>query len=134
MEFCAFNLGKYNEANWTYGSAHGQDFIAKEAWNITMQVLGGLVFIHSKKFAHRDLKPRNSSIHDLSLILTFLVLFSRKDRKWKISDFGFTSECSSNSLQFSEFGRGTPGYRAPEVISSQKVNAKADIWALGCIL
>ena len=57
MEFCAFNLGKYNEANWTYVSAHGQDFIAKEAWNITMQILGGLVFIHSKKFAHRDLKP-----------------------------------------------------------------------------
>jgi serine/threonine protein kinase len=63
-----------------------------------------------------------------------LVLYSRRDSVWKWADFGFTSEASSGPLLSSLDGRGTPGYRAPELLQSSKYNNKADIWSLGCIL
>src|SRR5271169_6862808 len=63
-----------------------------------------------------------------------LVLYSRKDSVWKLADFGFTSEATSTTLQTSVDGKGTPGYRAPELVRSSKYNNKTDIWSLGCIL
>jgi serine/threonine protein kinase len=32
------------------------------------------------------------------------------------------------------YSRGTPSYRAPELITNGKYNNKVDIWAIGCIL
>jgi len=56
------------------------------------------------------------------------------DRTWKIGDFGLTTEGTSVS-QHSEYGRGTSGYRAPELIGQEPVfSNKVDIFALGCIL
>jgi serine/threonine protein kinase len=40
-------------------------------------------------------------------------------------------------MYISRYGRGTPGYRAPELeffVSISRFNNKVDIWALGCIL
>jgi WD40 repeat protein len=53
-----------------------------------------------------------------------------------LADFGLTSEGTSHSLHNTEFARGTPGYRAPELLKedSAAYNNKVDIWALGCIL
>jgi serine/threonine protein kinase len=55
---------------------------------------------------------------------------------WKLADFGFTSEATSASLHTSTSSRGTPGYRAPELLSDHKpvYNNKVDIWSMGCIL
>jgi serine/threonine protein kinase len=68
--------------------------------------------------------------------MRFLVLYSRKDAIWKIGDFGFTSVGSSQSIRYSSNARGTPGYRAPELLQGERgsFNNKADIWAMGCIL
>jgi serine/threonine protein kinase len=53
-----------------------------------------------------------------------------------LSDFGFTSEGGSETLQPSDFARGTAGFRAPELIHEDQFqyNNKVDIWALGCVL
>src|SRR5277367_5178133 len=53
---------------------------------------------------------------------------------WKIADFGFTSEGSSHNARNSKSGRGTEGYRAPELVNNHTYTNKTDIWALGCIL
>lgn len=54
---------------------------------------------------------------------------------WKIADFGATSEGSSNGFFATVYSRGTPSYRAPELLSCPPFyNNKSDIWALGCIL
>jgi serine/threonine protein kinase len=53
---------------------------------------------------------------------------------WKLADFGFTSEATSATIHTSIEAKGTPGYRAPELLGSSEYNNKADIWALGCIL
>ena len=70
------------------------------------------------------------------LLMLYAVLYSRKDSEWKLADFGFTSEGTSRSVRSSSLSRGTPGYRAPELLSDTKsvFNNKVDIWSMGCIL
>ena len=56
---------------------------------------------------------------------------------WKLADFGLSNEGSSQNLP-TEYSRGTPSYRAPELMDSDgdpaMYNNKVDIWAMGCIL
>jgi len=69
-----------------------------------------------------------------SLKLTSLVLFSAKDKIWKIADFGITVEGTSNLLT-TTYARGTSCYRAPELLSDiPRYTTKVDIWGVGCIL
>ena len=63
-----------------------------------------------------------------------LVLFSYTDQRWKIADFGITSEVSGNELRSTESRRGTNVYRSPEILVGGVYNTKTDIWALGCIV
>jgi hypothetical protein len=50
-------------------------------------------------------------------------------------DFGITSEATSNDAVPTSYGRGTGGYRAPEILNeSSAFTNKVDIWALGCII
>jgi len=57
---------------------------------------------------------------------------------WKVADFGYVSKCSSDKLQdiASGNGRGTVGFRAPELQHSAAptYNWFSDIWSMGCIL
>ena len=63
-----------------------------------------------------------------------LVLFSIIDERWKIADFGCTSEGTSQTLKDSISSRGTAVYRGPELLREDGgYNSKTDIWALGCI-
>jgi serine/threonine protein kinase len=50
-----------------------------------------------------------------------------------LADFGITSELKNTSAE-TIHARGTPGYRAPELLFSERYDVKVDIWALGCIL
>jgi len=65
-----------------------------------------------------------------------VVLYSAKDQCWKITDFGLTSEGTSNRLVTTRYARGKPCYRAPELLSNEKggYSNKLDMWSLGCIL
>ena len=61
------------------------------------------------------------------------VLYSVQHDCWKLADFGISSEATSNTFRTTNFARGTPAYRAPEIIESNVYNKKSDIWALGVI-
>lgn len=61
------------------------------------------------------------------------MLFSYADQRWKIADFGCTSEVTGNELRPTENRRGTYAYRSPELLGGV-YNNKTDIWALGCIV
>lgn len=68
-------------------------------------------------------------------MLTVKVLYSEKDRKWKVTDFGLTMAATSKKLRTTQYARGTGGYRAPELVRDDpRYNQKADIFAAGCIL
>src|SRR5437773_624562 len=55
-------------------------------------------------------------------------------QRWKIADFGTTSEGTSKELSPSTERRGTAVYRGPELLGEEGgYNSKTDIWAFGCI-
>src|SRR5271156_3306337 len=69
--------------------------------------------------------------------LTFLVLFSPQKSLWKIGGLGSVAHVSSKLRNCpSTNGRGTEGYRAPELRTpgNPVYSTKTDIWTLGCVL
>ena len=58
-------------------------------------------------------------------------------KQWKIADFGLTSHGTTTGASPTVAGRGTSGYRAPELFrrdDNYTFNKKVDIWSIGCIL
>jgi serine/threonine protein kinase len=68
-----------------------------------------------------------------SFLNLFLVLFSKKNKCWKLADFGSASAATSKKLVTTAHARGTDGYRAPEVIIHERYSRRSDMFALGCI-
>jgi serine/threonine protein kinase len=70
-----------------------------------------------------------------------VVFYSLTARKWKVGDFGLTAEGFSEMQKTTQYGRGTQGYRAPELLLRLDFEAeeksfyskKSDVWALGCV-
>ncbi|MFC1853161.1 serine/threonine-protein kinase, partial [candidate division CSSED10-310 bacterium] len=83
-----------------------------------------LAFLHGEGIVHRDLKPENIMVKD--------------DAMPVLVDFGlmtqFTSTESRESLTVEHGAAGTVSYMAPEQIKGELVDARADLYALGCIL
>jgi len=88
---------------------------------ISVQVLLGLEWIHSKKVTHRDIKPSN-----------ILIDFDKeKFPVTKFCDFGM-SQILSNSYPPTP-GVTTSWYRAPETCCGNDYDYKIDLWSIGCI-
>lgn len=79
-------------------------------------VLEGLLYLHSKRIIHRDLKAGN-------------ILISEKGDV-KIADFGVSAKIN-NKLSATKTVIGTPLYMAPEMFEESNYDYKADIWSLG---
>jgi tetratricopeptide (TPR) repeat protein len=68
-------------------------------------------------------------------LVLILVLYSSQRGWWKIADFGLTSDGVTSLLRPTSLGRGTFGYRAPELLREELgYSKKTDIWSLGCII
>lgn len=82
----------------------------------------GLQYVHERGLVHRDLKPSNVLV-DASGVA-------------KVTDFGVVKDESGNQTQLTLAGRlvGTVAFMAPEQITSDKVDARADLYALGAVL
>lgn len=81
----------------------------------------GLAAAHEKGVVHRDLKPANILVADGDVP--------------KIVDFGMARASSMQGVDPSTFAvQGTPDYMAPEALDPLSVDARADLYALGCIL
>ena len=96
--------------------------------SILIQICSSLEEAHERGVIHRDLKPSNVMICLLALNHDFV----------KVLDFGLAkcAACEDLGAALTVEGTtaGTPGYIAPEVaLGELDVDARADIYALGCV-
>jgi hypothetical protein len=94
------------------------------AAGLIAQVGNGLDAIHAAGLVHRDVKPAN-----------VLLAGGDGDDHAYLTDFGVARNVATES-GLTQTGRfvGTLDYVAPEQISGGAVDARADVYALGCLL
>jgi serine/threonine-protein kinase len=94
----------------------------KRAVGFGIDLCTGMTVAHQVGIVHRDLKPANVLINQEGLL--------------KIVDFGVAAAQREGDTQLTKTGYviGSPKYMAPEQILGKKVDARADIYAVGVIL
>ncbi len=93
-----------------------------EVIRLGAQIAAGLAAAHAQGVVHRDIKPGN------------IMLEANVDRV-KITDFGLARVVVDNvELTSRGMAVGTPAYMAPEQVMGDKVDARSDLFALGCVL
>jgi serine/threonine-protein kinase len=101
---------------------------AGRAAHLLIQVCASLDEAHVRGLVHRDIKPANIHVGRLGLVHDFV----------KVLDFGLVKPITDRSLDetlATQAGLvvGTPGYMAPEMVVSDTVDGRADLYALGCV-
>ena len=91
----------------------------EEAVRITCEVADALDYAHRQGVIHRDIKPEN-------------ILLS--DKHALVADFGIARALRADSLTQTGLVVGTPAYMSPEQSSGGAVDARTDVYALGCVL
>jgi hypothetical protein len=89
---------------------------------IITHIAKGLCYLHeecTKRIAHLDVKPQNILLDD--------------SFNAKLSDFGLCKLIDRDTSQVITRMRGTPGYLAPEWLTSQ-ITEKADIYSFGIVV
>ncbi len=104
----------------------------REIINLGSQLAEGLAAAHEQGIIHRDLKPSNIRV--------------TPDARLKVLDFGLAklmpgrdarqgvSEQLTASLTEAQTVSGTLPYMAPEQLLNEKLDARTDLWATGCVL
>jgi serine/threonine protein kinase len=128
---------------YSVGSAHGLHYLAMEfvdggslhtwldklgkfsvgdAVRAALDVARGLQHAHEQGLIHRDIKPDNALISHKGVV--------------KVADLGLAKPQNDDlGLTATGVGAGTPLFMAPEQMQDAKnVDARADIYALGCML
>jgi predicted Ser/Thr protein kinase len=99
-------------------------FAPDRAVRLVEQVAEALDAAHAAGLVHRDVKPGN-----------ILVTSTDGVEEARICDFGLARHVSSVSSLTGERGFvGTIDYVPPEQIAGEKIDARADVYALGCVL
>jgi eukaryotic-like serine/threonine-protein kinase len=95
---------------------------------IFLQICAALSAAHARGIIHRDLKPEN----------VYLVDFLGDTDFVKLLDFGIAklTEVSEPDRKLTRTGMlfGTPEYMSPEQARGEAVDARVDVYAMGCIL
>ncbi len=94
------------------------------AAEIVAQVASGLDAAHARGLVHRDVKPANVLVED-----------HRGRQQAYLTDFGLTKRSTpASALTKTGLIVGTTDYLAPEQIEGRPLDARVDVYALGCVL
>jgi serine/threonine protein kinase/tetratricopeptide (TPR) repeat protein len=95
-----------------------------EVLGLFRRLCAPLAYLHANGVIHRDLKPAN--------------VFLRSDGRVTLMDFGLVSRFEGavgrESLDVAGIFAGTAAYVSPEQIHRQPLDARTDLYALGCML
>jgi serine/threonine-protein kinase len=93
-----------------------------EALRIAGEVASALDYAHASRILHRDIKPAN--------------ILLQGDRVL-VCDFGLAraiERAAADTASSSGLVLGTPAYLSPEQATAGSVDARADVYALGCVV
>ncbi|GGI41701.1 Stk1 family PASTA domain-containing Ser/Thr kinase [Mammaliicoccus stepanovicii] len=93
---------------------------AKEAVDMTLQILKGIAHAHHHRIIHRDIKPQN-------------ILMTKHDTL-KILDFGIARALSETALTETNHVMGSVQYLSPEQAKGQPTDESSDIYSIGIVL
>jgi serine/threonine protein kinase len=96
-----------------------------EALRLCAQISEGLAYAHGRGMIHRDIKPSNVMLLE--------------DGSIRIVDFGLAKVFAPEKAEHIPLTRtsevvGTPLYMSPEQCFGQSVDARSDVYQLGCLL
>ncbi|MBI4466217.1 MAG: protein kinase [Acidobacteria bacterium] len=123
----AFISMQYLEGQTLKHRIAGQPLGSDEVAKLGLQVAEALEAAHAKGIIHRDIKPAN--------------VFVTATGQAKVLDFGIakllrpvSEATATETLTQTGVAPGTLPYMAPEQLRGQVVDARADVYALGCVL
>ncbi len=94
----------------------------EDALRVTREVADALGYAHAHSVVHRDIKPGNILLEAGHAV---------------VADFGIARALSSvggDDLTSTGLIVGTPAYMSPEQVSGTQVDARSDLYSLGCVL
>ena len=95
--------------------------------HIFQQVSSALVHAHEQGVIHRDLKPSN-----------IMITCRDGNDQVKILDFGIAKlvDASETAQHLTQTGElfGSPLYMSPEQCSGSRIDARSDVYSLGCVM
>lgn len=92
-----------------------------EILRIGLQASRGLAAAHAQGLIHRDIKPSN-------------ILLDESVERALLTDFGLARAEDDACLTRSGFHPGTPHYMSPEQVRGEAIDARSDLFGLGCVL
>ncbi len=93
----------------------------EDAMRIVDEIADALGYAHGRGVVHRDIKPENVLLENGHAI---------------VADFGIAhavTPVGDEKLTMVGFALGTPHYMSPEQASGDTVDARSDLYALGCV-
>jgi beta-lactam-binding protein with PASTA domain/predicted Ser/Thr protein kinase len=100
--------------------AGGRRLTPMQAVDMTQKIASALGSAHAQGIVHRDIKPGNVMV--------------TRDGLVKVMDFGIARMQTDITAPQTSSVIGTPTYLSPEQAQGQAVDARSDLYSLGCVL